>query len=383
MKIKLINSFIFVFVATLFVLSLPFASANAVAPNVNANGFVLINADTLEVLHSGNAHKRLPMASTTKIMTALLLAEQNTPDKTVVTTKEMVTVEGSSMGLLEGDTVSYHALLAGMLLASGNDAANTTAIALGGSVDNFVKMMNDRAAKIGMTNTNFVTPSGLDAKEHYSTAYDMALLTATAMKNDAFRDMVKLKKITVNYGNPPYNRTLSNHNKLLSKYDYCIGVKTGFTTKSGRCLVSAASKDGCNVIAVTLNAPDDWDDHIKLLDYGLQLLSPTELTYKLPDDTIAVVGGNTDRVRITTDKHIVGITKNTGASVETEFAIRPFIYAPVAPGEVVGVVMYKLGGNIIHTENVYTIGDVKYIENKQSFALKVLYKIKDILLLLK
>lgn len=383
MKNKLINFIIFVFVVTFFVLTLPFASANATAPDVNAGGFVLINADTLEVLHSGNAHKRLPMASTTKIMTALLLAEQNTPDKTVVTTKEMVTVEGSSMGLLEGDTVSFHALLAGMLLASGNDAANTTAIALGGSVDNFVKMMNDRAAEIGMTNTNFVTPSGLDAKDHYSTAYDMALLTAAAMKNDAFRNMVKQQKITVSYGNPPYNRTLSNHNKLLGKYDYCIGVKTGFTTKSGRCLVSAASKDGCNVIAVTLNAPDDWDDHIKLLDYGLQLLSTKELSYELHDNTIAVVGGDVDQVRITTDKHILGITENTDGLVVAELVIRPFIYAPVVPGEVVGTVMYKLGGNIIHTENVYTIGDVKYIENKPSFILKMIYKIKDILLLLK
>ena len=130
---------------------------------VSAQSYALINADTLEVLDSGNAHARLPMASTTKIMTALILAEQGTPEKQIVTTKEMVTVEGSSMGLLEGDTVSYYALLVGMMLSSGNDAANTAAIAVAGSVSDFADMMNKRAAEIGMTNTHFVTPSGFDS----------------------------------------------------------------------------------------------------------------------------------------------------------------------------------------------------------------------------
>ena len=168
--------------AAAFVLLLS-VQTNASAVDVSAKGMVLMNADTGEILASKNAHLRLSMASTTKLMTALLLAETGTPEKTVVTTKQMVTVEGSSMGLLEGDQVSYHALLAGMLLSSGNDAANTTAIAVAGSVDKFVQMMNDRAKQIGMTNTHFVTPSGLDDDEHYSTAYEMALLAGEALKN--------------------------------------------------------------------------------------------------------------------------------------------------------------------------------------------------------
>ena len=209
-------------------------SVSASALDVSAKGMVLMNADTGEILASKNAHLRLSMASTTKLMTALLLAETGTPEKVVVTTKQMVTVEGSSMGLLEGDQVSYHALLAGMLLSSGNDAANTTAIAVAGSVDKFVQMMNDRAEQIGMTNTHFVTPSGLDDDEHYSTAYDMALLAVEALKNKYLAFAAASRTMTVSYGSPPYDRTLTNHNKLLGSYDGCIGLKTGFTKKSGR-----------------------------------------------------------------------------------------------------------------------------------------------------
>lgn len=246
---------------------------SASAYNTSAKAAIVIDGTTGEILYSQNCDARLPMASTTKIMTALLLCELGGDlTQTVVTTREMVTVEGSSMGLQVGDTVSYHDLLYGMMLASGNDAANTTAVAIGGSVNKFVAIMNERAKKMGLTNTHFVTPSGLDAEGHYTTAYELAIITKEALKNEKFARAVATAKARLCYGNPPYNRTLTNHNKLLKMYDDVVGVKTGFTKKSGRCLVSAAKKDGKLVIAVTLNDGNDWQDHRHLLDLGLSLI---------------------------------------------------------------------------------------------------------------
>ena len=188
----------------------------------------------------------------------------------------------------------------------------------------------------------------------------MALLAAEALKNKTLREIMSSKKLTVEYGNPPYSRTLSNHNKLLGMYDDCIGVKTGFTKKSGRCLVSAAKRDGCTVIAVTLNAPYDWNDHIALLDYGLSKLTSEDITVKLKDDTIPIVGGNSDRVRITTGNFTVGCTANSRQGITSELNLVPFIYAPCTPGQVVGTVEYEYNGRTIHTESIYTVGDVEY-----------------------
>lgn len=346
-------------------------SVSASALDVSAKGMVLMNADTGEILASKNAHLRLSMASTTKLMTALLLAETGTPEKVVVTTKQMVTVEGSSMGLLEGDQVSYHALLAGMLLSSGNDAANTTAIAVAGSVDKFVQMMNDRAEQIGMTNTHFVTPSGLDDDEHYSTAYDMALLAVEALKNKNLAFAAASRTMTVSYGSPPYDRTLTNHNKLLGSYDGCIGLKTGFTKKSGRCLVSAARRNGCTVVAVTLCDPDDWDDHRALLDYGFGRLEPVDVTYKFEDNTIPVAGGDADRVRIATGQYICGCTAASKERVTGALRMLPFVYPDVSPGRIVGYVDYTYDNRVIRTEPVYALGDVKYKNVNKSFSDKV------------
>lgn len=337
---------------------------------VNASGFVLINADTFEVLAGDNIHKKLSMASTTKIMTALILAEQNTPEKEVITTEEMVTVEGSSMGLLPGDSVSHYELMVGMMLPSGNDAANTTAISVAGSIEKFADLMNKKALEIGMKNTHFVTPSGLDDDEHYSTAYDMALLSAYALKNDLLRDIMSKSSITVTYGNPPYQRTLSNHNKLLKTYEYCIGVKTGFTKKSGRCLVSAAEKDGCRVIAVTLNAPNDWNDHEYLLEYGLGCLQQQDVTYDLPINYISVVGGDLDSVTVSTERFMCGCTDISKNGISAKYEILPFIYAPVKIGQTVGKINYYYDNKIINSCDIITINLTDRKEIKLTFKQK-------------
>ncbi len=351
---------------------------NAKAYSVSAKGYVLINADTGEVLAGENIHKRLSMASTTKIMTAVLLAELNTPEKEIVTTKEMVTVEGSSMGLLPGDMVSYYELLVGMLLPSGNDAANCTAIAVAGSIEKFAELMNQKAKEIGMDNTHFVTPSGLDDPEHYSTAYDMALLTMYALDFPVIRDIVSKSSITVTFGNPPYQRTLYNHNKLLNSYDYCIGVKTGFTKKSGRCLVSAAEKEGVRVIAVTLNAPDDWNDHKYLLDYGLGYLKTKDITYSLPESTIPVVGGCDDSVTVSTERFLCGCTDNSAKQISAKYQILPFLYAPVKLGQTVGRVDYMYKGRIIHSSDIITVGSVEQSVFKPTFKQRLIYYFKGI-----
>ncbi len=258
--------------SVLLICCLPLFSLVTQASTVSASAAIVICGNTGEVVFEKNADCRLAMASTTKIMTALLLCEAGDPETVVHVTKEMATVEGSSMGLLPGDTVTYRALLYGMLLASGNDAANTTAIALAGSVENFVVKMNEKAAALKLANTHFDTPSGLDGESHYTTARDLANLTRYAMQNELFAAGAGTYSETLYYGNPPYRRTLKNHNRLLKEYDGSVGVKTGFTKKAGRCLVSAAKRDGKYVICVTLNDPNDWQDHKKLCDYAFEQL---------------------------------------------------------------------------------------------------------------
>ena len=195
---------------------------------------VVINADTLEVIYSNNPNQKRPMASTTKIMTGLLLCESGRLDEEIECTAEMVTVEGSAMGLRAGDKISGRDLLFGLMLMSGNDAANVTAHFLAENTEDFAKLMNEKAKGLGLLNTSFVTPSGLDADEHYTTAFDLAKLTAYALKNEEFKAAVSSYNASVSFGNPKQKYTIKNHNRLLKEYEGCIGIKTGFTKKSGR-----------------------------------------------------------------------------------------------------------------------------------------------------
>lgn len=340
---------------------------------VSARAAIVICPDTREVLYAKNASERLPMASTTKIMTALLLAEQPDLSKTVTVTKEMVTVEGSSMGLLPGDTVSYRDLLYGMLLASGNDAANTTAILLGGSVSGFAKLMNRRAVELGLKNTSFVTPSGLDDENHYTTAYDLAILTATALENQIFRAACASKSAVLVFGNPPYRRTITNHNKLLGNYEGLIGVKTGFTKRSGRCLVTAAEREGERVIAVTLNAPNDWQDHTAMLDFGFSAVIAKTLTAPDFDDTIPVISGDCDLVRIRTEPVSFCHANGTEIKPQAKIYLPPFLYATIGAGESVGRIDYYYGTQKIATADVFAVADVS-IDNPNLPLMKRIWR---------
>lgn len=233
---------------------------------VSAESAILIDSDTGRVLYEKNAHNIQGMASTTKIMTAILALEQSTLDKKVKVSHKAATTEGSSMYLNSGEIIKMESLVYGLMLNSGNDAATAIAESISGSTDEFAKLMNKKAKEIELKNTSFANPHGLDHNDHYSTAYDMAILTKYAMKNEKFKNIVSTKRKNVELNGIENSRFLTNHNKLLSLYENCIGVKTGFTKSCGRCLVSAAQKDGVNLIAVTLNAPDDWNDHISMYE---------------------------------------------------------------------------------------------------------------------
>lgn len=306
-------------------------------PSVSAVSAVLVNADTGGVVFEKNADEKRAVASTTKIMTALLTLESGQLDRRFTADSMAIRVEGTSMGLREGDIVTRRALCYGMLLPSGNDAANAAAVDISGSLSAFADKMNEKAAQLGMSDSHFVTPSGLDAPEHYSTARDMAKLTRAALKNEDFRAICGLTSATLEFGNPPYSRTLYNSNKLLKQYEGCIGVKTGFTDSARRCLVSAAERGGVTLIAVTLNAPDDWNDHKKLFDYGFSLVKPQEI----PVESVSadVIGGTVQKVRAVPDgSAVVGLTASEAGEIRTEYRVPAFVYAEISAGDCIGYV---------------------------------------------
>lgn len=335
------------------------------AAKVSAKAAVVINGDTGEIIYSHNPDRRLPMASTTKIMTALLLCEKGDLKREITVTAEMLRVEGSSMGLLSGDKVTLHDLLYGMMLASGNDAANVTAYTLGGTVDGFVKMMNDKAAELGLKNTHFDTPSGLDGESHYTTAYELGLLARYAMQNEEFAKAAASKSATLCYGNPPYRRTLTNHNRLLKTFDGAVGVKTGFTKKSGRCLVTAARRDGKFVIAVTLNDPDDWRDHTALLEYGLNKVRLTKVEPERQSIQVAVVGGVSENIKITIPSATFSSLENE--KITAQINLPKFVFAPISKGEKIGSVVYKKGDTLIKETELLSDDNINERALKLSF----------------
>lgn len=347
---------------------------------ISAKSAVLINADNGQLLFAKNENDKRPMASTTKIMTALITLETAAVDNKIVTiTDSMVHVEGSSMGLKPGNKLSLKSLAEGMLLVSGNDAANSAAIAISGSAKAFASLMNKRAQQLNMTDTHFVTPSGLDDDEHYTTASDLAKLAMAAMQNPDFAEIACQKAMKVQYVDPVQTVRYTNHNKLLSLYDGCIGVKTGFTKKSGRCLVSSAERNGIRLIAVTLDAPDDWDDHQKMLNYGFDKLT----RYKIDDSSysvqVPVVGGLTSRImaRGSAGNDIV-VNADAIPNIKRTVELPAFLYAPVQEGQTLGAVRYTLNSETLATTELVAAGSVQKIEISKNIFQIFLDWIKDL-----
>ncbi len=304
---------------------------------VSAHSAVVLDAQTGRLLYEKNGFDRSLIASTTKIMTALIVCEQcNVLDRMRIP-KEAVGIEGSSMYLKEGEVLTLQDLLYGLMLQSGNDAAVALAIYCGGTVEGFAGLMNDKARQLGMTGSHFVNPNGLDAPGHYSTARDMAVLAAYAMENPIFRQTVSTKTVTVG------NRSLRNHNKLLWQLEGAEGVKTGYTKAAGRILVSSATRQGRRLIAVTMNDPNDWADHKALLEecftrYAVQtLVSPGECL-----GVAEVAGGETSQVRLLAQ---TGFSYALAPEEQVRVVLPGpgFLYAPVAEGQAAGVAHLMLG----------------------------------------
>lgn len=232
-----------------------------------AQSAALISADTGKVLFSQNADAVLPMASTTKIMTALIVLEKCNFDDTFKIPKEACGVEGSSIYLTPGENITIRDLFYGLMLESGNDAATALSIAAAGSTEEFVVLMNEKAKEMGLLSTSFTNPHGLSSDGHHTTARELAIITYNAMKNPTFREICSTKSY-ISTSAEGKQRYFSNHNRMLRMYDGCSGVKTGYTINSGRCLVTSAQRDGASYIAVTLNDRNDWNDHEKMLDYA-------------------------------------------------------------------------------------------------------------------
>lgn len=244
--------------------------AKAQALSVSAASAILIDAQTGKVIYEKNADRKMPMASTTKIMTAICTLENINSNVPITVDSAATGIEGSSIYLRAGERITIKELLCGMLLNSGNDAATALALEVGGTVEGFAKIMNKTAKKIGAASSNFTNPSGLYEENHYTTARDLAKIAAFAIKNPLISWMVSTKEMKISNGEKSGSRFLKNHNKLLWQYEGCTGIKTGYTKKCGRCLVSSAKRNGKELIAVTLNAPDDWRDHRVLFDYGFE-----------------------------------------------------------------------------------------------------------------
>ncbi|TCT25624.1 D-alanyl-D-alanine carboxypeptidase [Melghiribacillus thermohalophilus] len=269
-----------------FFIHIPFSSSVQAAPGVSAHSAVLMEAESGRVLYEKNPHEQRSIASITKILTAIVAIEYGKLDDEVTISERAERIGGSSIYLEKGETVKLKDLLYGLMLRSGNDAAIAISEHIGGSVEGFVHIMNEKAKWIGMNHSHFANPHGLDQENHYSTAYDMALLMRYAIKNDTFRKIAG----TVSYQSESETYPWRNKNKLLTRYyEYCTGGKTGFTSQAGRTLVSSAEKENMKLIMVTLNASDDWNDHRNIYEWAyetfdlIKIGAKGELTIPLPD----------------------------------------------------------------------------------------------------
>ena len=325
--------------AALFFLGLPAARA----VSTSASSAVLMEASTGRVLWAQNADQPRLIASVTKLMTALVALESGRGlDEQVTILEEDTRTEGSALYLRPGESVKLETLLYGLLLNSGNDAALAVARFCGGSVEAFVGEMNRKAQALGMENTRFANPSGLNAEGHFSSARDLALLARACLDHETLARMVSTRSIALE------GRTFTNHNKLLWRYEGCVGMKTGYTEKAGRTLVSAAEREGMTLIAVTLNDPNDWADHAALLDYGFSLCrmeravqaGETVCTLPVSDSLIPfteIAAGET-----------LAWPLLDGETLETELLLdRTAVAAPAAKGERVGTLRGFVDGALV------------------------------------
>lgn len=318
--------------------------------SVSAESAVLIEASTGKILFEKNARTRMSMASTTKIMTALVALEAFSLDTLVEIPSDAVGIEGSSIYLKAGEMLTMEDLLYAILLESANDAATAVAIAVAGSVDAFACLMNEKAAKLGLTDTHFTNPHGLYHEDHYTTALDLANLSAYALRNPDFARITATKKKIIPLSGDEGSRVLLNHNKMLRLYDGAIGVKTGFTKRSGRCLVSGATRDGLTMIAVTLSAPNDWNDHSAMLDLGFA--SYTAVSLAEPGDfriEVPLIGCDQTFLSLSVHESLSAPLPIGHGEIRFTVEAPHYLFAPTAENAEIGRVIFCCDGQTIAT----------------------------------
>ena len=371
---KKIFAFLLSFIVVINALSIRSDAVDSPPPSVSAQSAVLIDLESRAVLFEHNMDERLGMASTTKIMTALIAAERAELSALVQIPDEAIGVEGSSIYLVRGEALTMEELLVALLLQSANDAATAIAIAVAGSVEAFADIMNERAAQMGLQNTHFTNPHGLYDEEHYTSAYDLAIISAHALKNDTIAKIFSTYKATLPISSECQKRVLVNHNKLLKLYRGAIGVKTGFTKKTGRCLVSAAQRDGLTLVAVTLNAPDDWRDHMSMLDFGFANFESVVISeagafsYSLP-----ATGGERKSVTLTNAEDLKMTLPKERDEVQYRVdALHRFEFAPIFKGSELGRVYCSYDDRFFAESVLVCAKDLQKAPTRKSWFSKII-----------
>ncbi len=336
------------------------ASASG-TPDIASKAAVLIDVGSGFILYEKNADDELPMASTTKVMTALVALEQGKLDDVVVVPAKASGIEGSSMYLEPGEHITLENLLYGLMMWSGNDAAMAIALHIGGTMEQFSQMMNAKAKELGATHTHFVNPNGLPAKEHYTSARDLGMIAAKAMENPTFRTIVSTKQRTIDWPGHEYKRSLTNHNKILHRYDGANGIKTGFTKSAGRCLVSGALRDGIQLVAVVLNCPDMYEESARLLDYGFASFEKfTALEAGTELGSVPVLHGvEADSLHFRAPREVVlTLPKGQQDKVRTVVDLPESLEAPIVKGQKIGSVRVFFGDKLIDEQELLAEIDI-------------------------
>lgn len=334
-------------------------------PDISSSGYILIEKDDLHEISGYGEHLRLPPASTTKLMTCLVVLEHASPDETVTVSSLAASTEGSSAYLRGGEKLTVLDLLYCLMLASANDAATALAEHIAGDIPSFASLMNEKAEELGLRDTHFTNPHGLDDEDHYTSPYDLALIASAVLDHPLASKIVSSKRRTV--GENESRRDLVNHNKLLFSLDGCIGMKTGYTIRSGRCLVSACKRNGTTLLCVTLGCHDDWTAHKALYEYGFARVrrqTVEDLTIVLP------VADGTGRT-LSLYANGFSFLADAEAHVECIFFCPRSILPPVKDGEVLGRVSVLLDGKEVQSLPLFAAEELQ-AEKKPGFFSRIL-----------
>lgn len=339
-----------IILVTILLLMYTNIAAIAMEPETSGKAAVLIDGSNGRILFEKNSSVKLPMASTTKIMTAIAALENGNLNDMITIPPEASGIEGSSIWLSPGETHSLRDLLYALMLRSGNDAATAIAIHIGGSVNKFVDMMNKTAKRIGAENTNFINPHGLHDDNHYSTAYDLALIASYGLKNPVFEEIVSTKYYTIPWEGHDWDRALRNKNKILWTYEGANGVKTGYTKKAGRCFVGSAKRNGMQLIAVVLNCGPMFEESMALMDYGFENYKNVCIfKHGQLIDSLPVRKGILEKVDVVTEQeYTLALNKLEQKQVKTKVMIPNSLDAPVEKGQRVGSIKIYLKDELIN-----------------------------------